>query len=87
MQLDGSGQRRLTASGADSDPAVSPDGGTIAFAHANGLQGTVMLVTADGNDLHPITSGRLVQGAPSWSADGTRLVVERLDVGATRSSW
>ena len=39
-----------------------------------------MLVTADGNDLHPITSGRLVQGAPSWSADGTRLVVERLDV-------
>ena len=80
VQLDGSGGRRLTASGADSDPAVSPDGASLAFAHADDLQGTVMLVGADGNDLHAITSGRLVQGAPAWSPDGARLAVERLDV-------
>ena len=79
VQVDGSDQRRLTASGADSDPAVSPDGTYVAFAHADDLRGSVMLVDATGNDLHAVSSGELVQGAPAWSPDGARLVVERLD--------
>jgi len=58
------------SSGADFDPAWSPDGHTIAFARwLNGGTPTLYLVHPDGGALHRLEKGR----SPSWSPDGKRL--------------
>jgi DNA-binding winged helix-turn-helix (wHTH) protein/Tol biopolymer transport system component len=75
-RVDGSLKRQLTFPPMDADiTAVSPDGRWVAFRGS--LPGShktkIYLVPAAGGTPQPITTEDVEQGAPSWSADGTRL--------------
>jgi imidazolonepropionase-like amidohydrolase len=48
------------------DPAVSPDGKTVALS----ILGRIWLVPIEGGDAHRITGGTSWDGAPAWSPDG-----------------
>jgi len=63
VQIDGSGEQRLTtASGDDFDPTWSPDGTRIAFRSERGTPG-IYTMKADGTDQDFLVSG----AEPSWS--------------------
>lgn len=59
------------------DPAVSPDGGTVAFTRLGGEQG-IYLIDLDGRNLRRIFSGEETLRGPSWSPDGRFLVFSRV---------
>jgi len=72
----GTGQRparRLTRGTADSAPAWSPDGATIAFLRAGGGPAQLWLLAADGGEPEQVTTLPLGAGAPVWSPDGTKI--------------
>jgi dipeptidyl aminopeptidase/acylaminoacyl peptidase len=74
IRPDGRGLKRLTA-GANSAlaPALSPDGGRIAFAR---LDRGIFTINRDGSGLRRVTTnGR--DGYPTWSPDGTRIAFVR----------
>jgi Tol biopolymer transport system component len=60
------------------DPAVSPDGRTVAFTALppGSARIDVFLMNADGSGLRQLTPG-VADEAPSWSPDGSRLAVHR----------
>jgi TolB protein len=72
--LDGSDVRVLASSAGGSvfDPAVSPDGSQIAYAHqVNGASNAqVYIMNADGSGQHPLLTGNSDDKNPSWSPDG-----------------
>jgi len=75
INIDGSGNRNLskTPDGGDRKPAYSPDGKQIiydSFAGDDGEQLWLMLMDADGKNLHRIKSQSDSMFAPSWSPDG-----------------
>ena len=90
MNVDGSGQARLTDSRADglglhaTEPAWSPDGGKIAFtrtiAEAGNVDEEIYVINADGTGLTRLTEnpsdGFTLSNdlSPAWSPDGTELV-------------
>jgi TolB protein len=81
--VDGAGRRQLTRtdpkSGVfDGDPAWSPDGRWIAFAHIGQARSTIVLIRPDGSGRHTLTKGDV----PSWSPDGRRLAFQTGGVGA-----
>jgi len=51
-------------------PAVSPDGSRIAYATGSGI------AILDASGAHPLALPLQAPGAPAWSPDGSRLVVE-----------
>ena len=59
-----------------SDPAVSPDGGRIAFTvttmdlAANGSRTDIWLATVDGSDVRRVTTHAAADWSPRWGADG-----------------
>lgn len=65
-------------------PALSPDGGTIAFIHSEeGPLGNLWLVPTDGGDARQLTtpeSGGGHASAPAWSHDG-RYIVYSVNAG------
>jgi TolB protein len=70
VNADGSGRENLTEGPeADTDPAWSPDGRTLAFVR----DGVVHLLRADGSGLRRLTAG----ASPAWAPDGVRLVLSR----------
>jgi Tol biopolymer transport system component len=87
MPADGSGTRvQLTNDGLrDQDPALSPDGRTVAFltqtdapsASSPYGQWHLRTVGADGTNVRQITSGSSLESAPRWSPDGTRIWTHR----------
>ncbi|HEX5950102.1 MAG TPA: hypothetical protein VFZ96_03795, partial [Actinomycetota bacterium] len=81
INADGRGRTPLTtqvAGRADTAPAWSPDGTTIAFASdRDGGFPEIYLINVDGTGLTRLTSNGLIDGRPSWSPDGTRIAVER----------
>ena len=69
MDVDGTLQTRLTASGAW-DPAWSPDGGTIAFHSTAHGASQIWTMRADGGGKVQVTSGAGDHWGPAWSPDG-----------------
>jgi hypothetical protein len=74
---DGSNAHQLSGTDASRDPAISPDGGRIAYAQSRDLQ----VIGIDGTGARSITSGGHNDQFPAWSPDGKRLVFLRADVG------
>jgi Tol biopolymer transport system component len=72
MNDDGTDARRVTAGqGYHDQPAWSPDGSTIAFAHSGYIAG-IFVVDPDGANLRRLSPAGPVgyQWSPSWSPDG-----------------
>jgi Tol biopolymer transport system component len=61
-----------------SDPAWSPDGGSLAFAGVVGDRSDVFVAGVDGSGLRNLTAGDPIgaHGLPAWSRDGRRLAYE-----------
>jgi dipeptidyl aminopeptidase/acylaminoacyl peptidase len=55
------------------DPAVSPDGTKVAFLSNAGGHTDIYLMSADGSNLHELTSDTAVEEGPQWSPDGSRI--------------
>jgi Tol biopolymer transport system component len=62
-----------------SPPAVSADGGSIAFALKQHGKRQMHVIAADGTRLHPLSSDVDVRGTASWSPDGEWIVVAGSD--------
>jgi TolB protein len=78
MKDDGTDARRITTGqGYHDEPAWSPDGSTIAFAHSGYIAG-IFLVDIDGRNLRRLSPAGPVgyQRAPSWSPDGQLVAFE-----------
>jgi dipeptidyl aminopeptidase/acylaminoacyl peptidase len=60
------------------DPAISPDGQTVAFVREGGENG-VYLVNRDGSNERLIFSGRTRLSSPKWSPDGQWILFTRSD--------
>ena len=86
-KADGSGRVQLTtqaAGSADRSPAISPDGTRIAFVtDRDGGFPEIYLMNLDGSGVSALTTNAFVDGNPSWTPDGTRLVVERCCANGT----
>jgi Tol biopolymer transport system component len=54
-------------------PSASPDGRSVAFAQGD----AVWRINVDGSGLMQLTKPRLDVGWPSWSPDGSRLIVSQ----------
>lgn len=76
MRSDGTGVRQLTDfTTSDGQPAVSPDGRTVAFVHELEDRGPVVgSIPIEGGVVSWLTDEDLfVTGGPSWSPDGSRI--------------
>ncbi len=60
------------------DPAISPDGKTVAFVRDGGDNG-IYLINIDGSNEHLIFSGRARLSSPKWSPDGQYISFTRGD--------
>ena len=69
MNPDGSRVARLTAEGANTSPALSPDGTRMAFIH----DGDVWTMDIDGSDRQQVTDTPAAEATPVWSPDSTRI--------------
>ncbi|WP_410649777.1 VWA domain-containing protein [Amycolatopsis sp. cmx-4-54] len=66
---------RLTDdSTADTRPALSPDGSSVAFVSERAGSKDIFVIGVDGRGLRQVTSGPAADDSPSWSPDGGRLV-------------
>ncbi len=78
MNPDGSRLARLTTAGANTSPALSPDGTRLAFIH----DGDVWTMDIDGTHHEQITDTPAAETTPVWSPDATRIAyVVRADGG------
>lgn len=68
----------LTALANGFDPAISPDGTTVAFARDGGETG-IYLIDSDGSNVRKIFGERGRFSSPKWSPDGAWLVFTRGD--------
>jgi TolB protein len=81
---DGSNLRYLTTG---IDPALSPDGRTVAFTRwssAGGAPGTVWTIGVDGNGEQQLAGDIMQPKSPTWSADSKSIVVN-MQLGGTLS--
>jgi len=79
---DGSNLRYLTTG---IDPALSPDGRSVAFTRwnsAGGVPGTVWTIGVDGKGERQIAGDVMQPKSPTWSADGKTIVVN-MQLGGT----
>ncbi|GAB3740825.1 VWA domain-containing protein [Amycolatopsis oliviviridis] len=59
---------------ADTHPALSPDGSSVAFVSERTGSKDIFVIGVDGRGLRQVTSGPAADDSPSWSPDGGRLV-------------
>lgn len=59
---------------ADTRPALSPDGSSVAFVSERTGSKDIFVIGVDGRGLRQVTSGPAAEDSPSWSPDGGRLV-------------
>ena len=70
---DGSGLRRLTGG---IDPALSPDGQTVAFTRWQGDSGSLWLIGVDGSNERQVLGFTKQAKGPDWSPDGKQIVAQ-----------
>jgi pSer/pThr/pTyr-binding forkhead associated (FHA) protein len=68
--LDGSFPVQLTQDPSDTNPAISPDGQSVAFMSFRGGNWDVYKVDIDGANLTQLTMDTADDGLPSWAPDG-----------------
>jgi TolB protein len=86
MAADGTQQRQLTfGEGADSQPAVSPDGRRIAFVSSRAGRNQLWRVEADGSNPTPLAGTEGVR-SPSFSPDGQWIAYEG-EAGGVPHLW
>jgi YD repeat-containing protein len=86
MNVDGTGQARLTNDGGNDDfPRWSPNGTRILFQSDRDNAGTgyndIYTMNSDGSGQVRLTAGTNDNCAPSWSSDGSRVVFQSLRNG------
>lgn len=79
VNLDGSGEVRLTNSGTNSGPAWSPDGARLAFASDRTGSMDLYVMNADGSNV--MRRGFTHSGDPAWSPDGRQIAFASLCEG------
>ncbi|MFQ5613108.1 MAG: SH3 domain-containing protein [Anaerolineae bacterium] len=72
INADGSGLRRLTHG---IDPALSPDGQTVAFTRWTGDDSALWLIGVDGGGERAVLGEMRKAKGPEWSPDGTRIAL------------
>jgi len=65
-------------------PAVSHDGGRVAFVAQRNRQAALYVVNADGTNARSLAASLLVEGAPTWAPDGQSITVAATVDGAPR---
>ncbi|HJQ33102.1 MAG TPA: winged helix-turn-helix domain-containing protein [Pyrinomonadaceae bacterium] len=85
MEADGSGQRQLTFGGADSQPAVSPDGRQVVFVSSRAGRNQLWRVDADGSQPTLLAATEGVR-APGFTPDGQWVVYEG-EAGGVPRLW
>jgi Tol biopolymer transport system component len=65
-------------------PAISPDGGQVAFAARQHEQTLLYAMRADGTNAHIVTRSLDLQGNPSWTPDGRAITSASNDHGVPR---
>ncbi len=85
---DGSGLRYLTTG---IDPAISPDGQTVAFTRwqgqSNGVAGSLWLINIDGSNERQLTAGAAQAKSPTWSADGKQIAISLQKGGTVNDTY
>jgi Tol biopolymer transport system component len=72
----GAGMRQLTFGAAEDDsPAWSPDGKRLAYVSVRDGFSQIWVMNADGSDQHFVTPPHTESIHPSWSADGSRVLI------------
>lgn len=69
---DGTGLYRLTGG---IDPALSPDGQTVAFTRWEGETGSLWLIGIDGSNERSVLDFTKQAKGPEWSPDGSKIVI------------
>ncbi len=82
INADGTDLRHLTTG---MDPAISPDGRWVAFTRwdgsSNGVSGSLWVIGIDGSGERQVLGGVSQPKAPTWSADGSQVVINYQDGG------
>ena len=87
VNADGTGRRQLTHGPTESlNGAWSPDGKSIVFERECPDHAGVLVMNADGTNVHVLTPSGL-QGDPSFTPDGKQIVFSRTAEGQYDSLW
>ncbi len=86
ISSNGSGLRKLTTG---MDPALSPDGRMVAFTRwsssSAGSAGSLWVINVDGSGERMISGDLRQAKSPTWSPDGTQIVVNQQNGGTVES--
>jgi Tol biopolymer transport system component/serine/threonine protein kinase len=74
-------EKLIASSGADRQPAYSPDGRRIAFSSTRAGEVNIWICESDGSKPVQLTDLGAHTGSPSWSPDGTRIAFDSRERG------
>ena len=79
-------ERLIASSGADRNPAYSPDGRRIAFNSYRGGVLNVWVCDGDGSNPLQLTAHKRHSETPRWSPDGRRILFNSNEAGVWATS-